>query len=133
MANGTDFDLKKILTVIDDIVIPEHLYFEAPEITPPQNKYDVIGGNNAGGFAFQANNSVDATFVLKLFNRGDEDDKLEQKYESGTTISFYHKDENNGKIYAEPTTKILNVSSYSVGRGDAVVEFTIALPKYLRQ
>jgi len=131
MSNGTTKDLKNVDVTIDTTKLPDDLHFEAPTMTPPQNKFEVVGGNNGGGYEFKANNSVDGIFVLRLFKR-DEFFELEQKYLGGSDIYLYVKDRNTQQAYADGSTKILNIGEYTLGAPDAV-EVTIALPKFLRQ
>lgn len=131
MANGTTKDLKNVLVVIDNIVIPQQLMLEPPSITLPQNRTEVVGGGNAGGFEHKKNNSVDGMFTLRLFKR-DEAFTIEQKYLTDVNISIYVKDNNTSQTYAEPSTYITNVSEYSIGDSGAI-EFEIAMPTMLRQ
>jgi len=130
MPNGTRYDLKKVRFVVNDIIIPTDLIVEAPDINPPQNQQEIVGGANAGGFGVQVNNNVDGTIVLKLFNRGEEDRDLEVLYNSKAQVSVYMKDENVDKTYLDTNASIGNMSSYSPGRADATIEFTFNMPNW---
>ena len=51
---------------------------------------------------------------------------------SSAEISVYIKDDNTQQSYAEPVTRMSNISSYTLGDSGAA-EITVLMPKMLRQ
>lgn len=131
MANGTTKDLRKVLIVIDDVVINNKDLVEAPEIQLPQNMVEVVGGTNAGGFEFVINNNVDGQITINFYKRDYPLATLQKKYLNAETITLYVKDENTQMVYANGTpTYIGNVGSYTLGASEAV-EITILMPDFV--
>lgn len=131
MANGTTKDLRKVLIVIDDVVINNKDLVEAPEIQLPQNMVEVVGGTNAGGFEFVINNNVDGQITINFYKRDYPLATLQKKYLNAETITLYVKDENTQMVYANGTpTYIGNVGPYTLGASEAV-EITILMPDFV--
>lgn len=127
MANGTTKDLKNLIIYIDNNEVPQNDMFEAPEIQLPQARVEAIGGNNAGGYEFKINNSIDGMLTIKMFKKTFYFNEMEDKYLDNRQIKVYIKDSNTSRAYEQTDTYISNVSAYTLGDSDSV-DVEILLP-----